>query len=128
MNQKGYFLLETIILGAILTAAVSVTLVFSMARRQCLHNEAAVAAAFLGQEQIAFIEAEPKAVIASAASFDWLGNGSEPIELNGCRYMVSTRLEAAEDVRFRLVTVTLSWEENNKTVTHTCRKLVYCAE
>lgn len=128
MNQKGFFLLETVILGAVLTAAVSVTLVFSMARRQCLHNEAAVTAAFLGQEQIALIEAEPKAVIAAATSFDWLGKGTEPIEMNGSKYMVETRLEPAEDVRFRLVTVTLSWEENNKKVTQKCQKLVSCAE
>ena len=123
-NQKGYFLLEATVLIAVLLAAASAVFVFGMAKAQSVHNEAAVAAAFLGQEQLAYVEAQPTEILMSANSFDWMGTGSSPVLLNGQSYTVTTGLEADADERFRRVLVTVAWDENNKKVVQTYRKLV----
>lgn len=105
-------------------AAASTGLVFGIAKRQCVHNETVVTAAFLGQEQLAFVEAQPKSVIAGTDSFAWLGNGIYPISLNNQQFTVNTQVETYIDERFRRVTVTVGWEENGQTVRQSYGKLV----
>ena len=124
MNEKGFFLLETIVLGTILIAAASVTYLFSAASRQQLHNEAAIAAAFLGQEQIARIEGKSKNELNTLGSVGWLGEGTNPVALNGYEFDVKTEIKPYEGTGIRYVAVTLSWTENGKKVSQTYRKLV----
>lgn len=128
MREKGFFLIDTVILGAVLIAAASVSYLFNAASRQQLNNEAAIAAAFLGQEQIARIEAKPINELSIMSTAAWQGNGTNPVVLNGKEFYIDTTLEAVEGGRFRLVNVKVSWTEDAKTVTQTYRKLVACYE
>ena len=123
-EQKGYFLLETVILGAVMLAAASTVLVFSMASRLCVHNETAVAAAFLCQEQLAYIEAQDKTILASADSMTWQGKNSEQVELNGHKYMITTKITPYDDPGFCKAVVTICWDEKDRKVEQKYQKLV----
>lgn len=127
MKERGFFLPETVLLGAMLLAAASVWSIFGTAEQQLLQNEAAVTAVFLAQEQLARVEALPKSEISSASTLARLG-GENPTKLNGKSFTVTTEVSPSEDVRFRKVSVKVWWTQGKKVLKKSYQKLVSCHE
>ena len=126
-GERGFFLIEAVALAFIIFAASFSFVLFSALTRQREDASALVTAAFIAEEQIAYAEAQPKSYLSSVDTLPWLGDGAEPIKLNGREFHVSTAVRPAEG-GLRSVEVTLSWQERGKTKEKMYRRLVDCHE
>ncbi len=111
-REKGFALVETVILGAILTVASLICLSFAVLNEQHRRNEAEVTAVFLAQEQMALAEAKPAAYLRSATSLPWLGDGANPVVRNHVAFEIATEIAGAEGSAFlRDIRVAVRWPE-----------------
>lgn len=128
-QEAGFFLLETLILGMIVTALALVCYSYLFLHRQRLYCEGAVTASFLAQEQIALIEARPTSWLRSADAVPWLGEGGSPVERNHRHFQLSSRvLDTPYGSHLRAIEVEVAWEEQGKRLRQHYRKFVCCDE
>lgn len=126
MKEKGYFLLEGIILGILFLAVIPIAQLFGVAHIQFLCNEAEITAKYLGMEQISYIEAKNKEEIRISDSFNWLGKGETPVLINNNSFDIKTTIKNTDDERLKQIIVTVSWEIKGKKQEQVHRKLVEC--
>ena len=128
-QEVGFFLLETLVLGAIVTALALVCYSYLFLNRQRLYCEGAVTASFLAQKQIALIEARPNAWLKSADIVPWLGEGDSPVARNHRQFHVSSRVsDTPYGSHLRTIEVEVAWEEQGKRLQQRYRKFVCCDE
>lgn len=126
-QEAGFFLLETLILGMIVTALALVCYSYLFLNWQRLYCEGAVTASFLAQKQIALIEARPAAWLRSVGEVPWLEDGASPVERNHRQFYLTSRItDSPYGSRLRSVEVTVAWEEQGKRLEQSYRKLVRC--
>ncbi len=109
-REKGFALVETAVLGAILAVCSAICLSFAVLNEQRLRSEAEVTAVFLAQEQLALAEARPAAYLRSNDSLPWLGEGTSPLTRNHTSFTIETTVSDYEGNAFlRDVRVTVRW-------------------
>ena len=128
-QEAGFFLLDTLVLGMIVTAIALVCSSYLFLNRQRLYGEGAVTASFLAQKQIALIEARPATWLRSADVVPWLGDEDSPVVRNHRQFSLATRItDSPYGARLRFVEVRVVWEEQGRRIEQTYRKLVRCDE
>jgi hypothetical protein len=127
MNQRGFFLLETVFVGLILLA-VSAFLGACRVGSQAQETSAMrVTAAFLAQKQLAFIQGD-KTLRIKNGDISWLGLGEESkITKNGTIFEVRTRLSKVSDTsELKQIEVKVQWQERKKENEIKIIRLVRC--
>lgn len=128
-QEAGFFLLDTLVLGMIVTVIALVCSSYLLLNRQRLYAEGAVTASFLAQKQIALIEARPAAWLRSADAVPWLGDGDSPVARNHRQFSIATRVtDSPYGARLRSIEVHVVWEEQGRRIEQSYRKLVRCDE
>lgn len=126
-QEAGFFLLETLILGMIVTALALVCYSYLFLNRQRLYSEGAVTASFLAQKQIALIEARPATWLRAAGEVPWLGDGASPVARNHRHFYLTTRItDSLGGSRLRSIEVNVVWEEQGRRLEQSYRKFVHC--
>ena len=126
--QKGFLLIETVIVGLLLVTASLVCVSYGMLNRQREESEASHAAVYLAREQIARISSDAGHYRGYTGDIAWLGEGQPDIKnLNGRAYEVYTTMKSADEgVSLREVTVYVRWNSAGRTREEKFRKLVDC--
>jgi hypothetical protein len=127
MNDKGFFLLETVVLGLILFAAAGVFGTYAISSRLRADSENRLTAAFLAQKQLACVQGNATVLKAAAGSIPWQDPASvQPILKNGKEFYIKTDLQNTEDEVLKQVEVVVQWQERGKTCQLKFVKLVKC--
>ena len=114
-REKGFLLIETLVLGILLLAVSGMLIFYRAAIGLQKHSEFETTAAFLAQEQMACVEAASPARWRNHAALDWMGEGEMPLLCNGCSFMVETAVaDGAESFSLRKVRVQVSWTEHGQ--------------
>ena len=126
--QKGFLLLETVMVGFFLLTASLVCFSFGMLDRQRAESDASHAAVYLAKEQVARIVSDAEHYRGYTGEIPWLGGGKPDIKnLNGRSYEVQTTMKNADEGhKLREVTVYVRWESAGQRREEKFRKLVDC--
>ena len=128
-REKGFALVEAVVLGAILSVASLICLSFAVLNEQRMQSEAEVTATFLAQEQMALAEAKPAAYLRSASSLPWLGDDSSPVVRNRVAFEIETQVAGYEGNAFlRDIQVTVRWPVKDRMRERHFHKLVSVRE
>lgn len=127
MNEKGFFLLETVILGMILFAAAGAFSAYAVSMRLQADSENRLTAAFLAKKQLACVQGNPAALKGGSGSIPWQDPAdTQPILKNGKVFYVKTNLQNTEDETLKRVEVVVDWQDRKKTCQLTFVKWVSC--
>lgn len=121
-EEKGYFLLETVLLGAILISTLSVFMAAASAHRLCERSKSETAAAFLAQEIMSGVEAEGRGRQLA---------GQPALHRNVTRSGQDYQTEAefrtvSESSRLCRVVLHVSWQEAGSERVFSCQRMVLC--
>ncbi len=124
-DRRGFFLVEVLVLSfLVLGCAASATAYRALAQNRAATG-AELAAAYLAQEQIARMEAQPGTFLRTHTDVPWLGEGESPVEKNGTRFEVSSViLPHPETTALAAVEVHVRWRTGGRSREETYRKLV----
>ena len=126
--QKGFLLIETVVIGLLLVTASLVCVSYGMLNRQREESEASHAAVYLAREQIARISSDAEHYRGYTGDISWLGTAGPDIKnLNGRVYEVYTAMKPADEGNsLREVTVRVRWSCAGRIREEKFRKLVNC--
>jgi len=116
MRNDGFFLVEVMVLSAIVFAIVALFSLYTISGKSIEHTTNQITAALLAQKQLAYIKGDT--VILQKyqnGTIPWQDTEEEvPIEKNGVSYAVNTTVAATmNDEVLKKVVVVVSWEENH---------------
>lgn len=126
-GERGFWLVETAAVCLVLMALSAMLLAYPMLNRERADYGLRTTAAYLAQEQIAHIEIDPGAY---SGNVGWLGDGAEPLKLNGHEFAVRTTVSAAgSSASLRDISVTVTWTTaDRRPQTYTLNKMVMLRE
>ena len=110
-NDKGYFLLEALVLGAILIALAAGLLSYAKAETVRARDACRLQGLFLAQAQLAMVEERAAHGVLTPGSLPWLGE-TDDLSPNGTEFTVTTTITAAG--REYDVEVTANWHKGGK--------------
>ena len=124
-QRDGFVLIEVLVLSLVVLGCAAAVMTYRMLDRARAASEAELAAAYLAQEQLARIEAQPASYIRAHEDMPWLGDGSAPPEMNHVAFEVSSRVvPSAETMSLASAEVRVSWATDGRRREETFRKLV----
>ena len=114
MDDKGFFLLETLLLCLILMALSGVFTAYRCSERMHEDNKAHIAAVFLAGEQMAYVMEKGSEGKLRPGDLEWLG-AEDALSMNRKRYEARTEISVLEeDTAFFRIRVTILWEQSGK--------------
>ncbi len=128
-TEKGYFLLEVILLTCIVAAAGSSFLLYGCVNVLQQENDASVTAVFIAREQLAMVEKVERVRLQDSDSLPWLGYGTMPVERNGRSYTIETQVRVYEQSTvLRRICVKVSWPDQAHVRSIELQQMVNCHE
>jgi len=129
-NEQGFFLLETIVLGMILLAAVEVLGLYYSIEYMRRDSAAETTALFLAQEQCARVAAvQNSAEILPEGPLAWLGKTPCPIVKNGYSFQVeSTLSKNTSSLNLQNLETRVIWSEGSKNKQIMIQRVIKCYE
>lgn len=113
MKEEGFFTMEVLLVGLLLTALVAATGLYIKSMRMIASSANMTTAACLAQKQIACVEGEPALWESEdGAAIPWQdGKDALPLVKNGTAFDVVTLLRKGEAALVKRVEVVVSWRE-----------------
>ena len=116
-DERGFFLVEVLVLSFLLLACSSFALVYRSLARSRVETASEITAAYLVQERLARIEAQPASYIHEQASVT--------VEKNDTRFEISSAVSpCAESAGLVEAEARIRWQANGKEREVSYRKLV----
>jgi hypothetical protein len=112
MNQKGYLMIEVIMMVVVLAAISSVIGMYVLSHRSVVHANNEVTATFLAQKQIELLKGNEDRLVFDSTPKRKI----ETLEVvqNGTNFIIKTNLkDTPESVHLIKVDVSVSWQEQN---------------
>jgi hypothetical protein len=112
MNQKGYLMIEVIMMVVVLAAISSVIGMYVLSHRSVVHANNEVTATFLAQKQIEILKGNEDRLVFDSTPKRKI----ETLEVvqNGTNFIIKTSLkDTPESVHLIKVEVSISWQEQN---------------
>lgn len=124
-DERGFFLVEVLALSFLVLGCAASALVYRTLARSRAEAAAEITAAYLAQEQIARIEAQPASYLRAHGEIPWLGGGASPVEKNGCSFEVASSVTPHADAEsLAEAAVRVRWETGGRSREAVYRKLV----
>ncbi len=124
-DSRGFFLVEALVLSFLLLGCAATVLVYQALARYRACAEAEITAAYLAQEQLARIEAQPASYLRAHGELPWLGQGGSPVEKNRTQYDISATVTPhGESPLLAEAEVRVRWQAGGKSCEAAYRKLV----
>lgn len=112
MNQKGYLMIEVIIMVVVLATISSAIGMYVLSHQAVMHANNEVTATFLAQKQIELLKGNENSL-----EFDSFGEkqtGSVKVVQNGTTFIIKTNFKDTHEARELIkVEVLVSWQEQN---------------
>lgn len=127
MNERGFFLLETLFLGLILLAASAFLGVCHMGSQLQESSTMRLTAIFLAQKQLACVQGD-KVIMGKTGKISWLDSGDESkLNKNGTLFLVTAQLsDVAAEPLLKQIEVTVQWQERKKECEVKLTRVVRC--
>lgn len=126
--EKGFFLIETMVLGIIVVAVISVFAVYQVTGKMRIDIESHITATFLAQKQLAMIEASPT-ILQETTNLSWLdGEETLPLKRNGQDFYINTFVSDTEEAKLKKVKIYVYWTIKNSEKKIFLQRLVRCYE
>lgn len=127
--QRGFFLLEALVLSLlVLGCGASVVAYRSLAEKRVAAG-AEITAAYLAQEQNAWIERQTASYLRANGTISWLGGETKAVERNGARFEVLSSVSPHTETNdLALVVTRVRWQTGKREREETYRKLVVYRE
>lgn len=120
-RERGFFLVEVLVLSFLMLGCAALAMAYRAFEQSCAATGSELTAAYLAQEQLAYIEAQPTA----QGQIPWLGKGTAPVEKNGKRFEVVSSVSPCGDAgELAEAEVRVRWQSEGKNREKTYRKLV----
>ncbi len=124
-DARGFFLVEVLVLSFLVLGCAASAATYRALAGNRAATGAELTAAYLAQEQIARIEAQPASYLRAHTEVPWLGAGSSPVEKNGAQFEIaSIALPHAEASGLASVEVRVRWRTGDRSREEIYRKLV----
>ena len=125
IDERGFFLVEVLALSFLVLGCAASALVYRTLARSRVEAAAEITAAYLAQEQIARIEAQPASYLRTHGEIPWLGGGASPVEKNGISFTLSSSVSPRADTESLAETeVRVRWETGGRSREAVYRKFV----
>ena len=125
IDSRGFFLVEAMALSFLLLGCAATILVYQALARYRACAEAEITAAYLAQEQLARIEAQPASYLRAHSELPWLGEGGVPVERNRTQFEIASSVTPNGESPLRAeAEVRLRWQAGGKNCEAAYRKLV----
>ena len=116
MRNDGFFLVEVMVLSAIVFAIAALFNLYTISGKSIEHTTIQITAAFLAQKQLAYIKGDPEVLQKYPNGIIPWQDTDEPVPIkkNGISYVVNTTVVAVpNDNILKKVVVVVLWEENH---------------
>ena len=128
-NQRGFFLLEALVLSfLVLGCGASVAAYRALAENR-VSAGAEITAAYLAQEQNAWIEGQSASYLRSHGTVLWCGEETAALERNGTQFEISSSVSPnTETDKLASIETRVRWQIGGRDREKTYRKLVVYRE
>ena len=128
-SQRGFFLLEALVLSFLVLACGALVVAYRTLAEGRVAAGAEITAAYLAQEQNAWIEGQPASYLRVHGTVLWLGQETEALERNGTQFEISSSVSPhAETDKLASVETRVRWQVGGRDREKTYRKLVVYRE
>lgn len=111
-DEKGFFLLETLVAGVALLAMSACLYLFAHSMELRVADDCNMRAVFLARTQFAAAQAAADCSELPLGNFPWQGEGAE-LSAGGNNYRVETQVEGSERGEYRVL-VQVYWQGKGK--------------
>ena len=123
-SQRGFFLLEALVLSFLVLACGALVVAYRALAESRVAAGAEITAAYLAQEQNAWIEGQPASYLHAHGAIPWRGGEASP-ERNGMRFEISSSVSPnPETDTLASVETRVRWQIGTRRREEIYRKLV----
>lgn len=124
-NQRGFFLLEALVLSFLVLGCGALVVAYRAMAESRAAAGAETTAAYLAQEQIAWIEGQQASYLHAHGMIPWRGGESTAPERNGTQFDISSSVsQHPETAALAVVETKVRWKISGRHREETYRKLV----
>ena len=124
-SQRGFFLLEALVLSFLVFACGALIVTYRALAESRVVAGAEITAAYLAQEQNAWIEGQPASYLRTHGTISWRGGETTALERNGINFEISSAISPHADTdTLASVETRIRWQTGERVREETYRKLV----
>ncbi len=124
-SQRGFFLMEALVLSFLVLGCGASAVAYRMLAESRVTAGAEITAAYLAQEQNAWIEGQQASYLRANGTVSWLGKGTTDLERNGTQFEISSSISPhPETDKLASVETRIRWQAGGRQREKTYRKLV----
>ena len=124
-NQRGFFLLEALVLSFLVLGCGALAVAYRAMAESRAAAGAEITAAYLAQEQVAWIEGQQASYLHAHGTIPWRGGESAAPERNGTQFDISSSVsQHPETAALAVVETHVRWQIRGRQREETYRKLV----
>ena len=124
-NQRGFFLLETLVLSFLVLGCGALVAAYRTLAESRVAAGAEITAAYLAQEQNAWIEGQSASYLRTHGTMLWRGGETAVLERNGTQFEISSSVSThPETSALASVETRVRWQIGERAREETYRKLV----
>lgn len=124
-NQRGFFLLEALVLSFLVLGCGALTVAYRALAESRAVAGAEITAAYLAQEQNAWIEGQSASYLRAHGTISWRGQEKAALERNGTRFEISSSVSPHPETNaLASIETRVRWQIGGRAREGTYRKLV----
>ncbi len=124
-NQRGFFLLEALVLSFLVIGCGASVAAYRALAENRVSAGAEITAAYLAQEQNAWIEGQSASYLRAHGTISWRGQEKAALERNGTRFEISSSVsQHPETNALASIETRVRWQIGGRAREGTYRKLV----
>ncbi|MBQ4421848.1 MAG: hypothetical protein II880_02035 [Schwartzia sp.] len=124
-NQRGFFLLEALVLSFLVLGCGALTVAYRALAESRAVAGAEITAAYLAQEQNAWIEGQSASYLRAHGTIFWRGQEKAALERNGTRFEISSSVsQHPETNALASIETRVRWQIGGRAREGTYRKFV----
>ena len=124
-NQRGFLLLEALVLSFLVLGCGASAFAYRTLVESRVAAGAEITAAYLAQEQNAWIEGQPASYLRANGTIPWRGQETAALERNGTHFEISSSVSPHPETNaLASVETRIRWQTGGRPREKTYRKLV----
>ena len=124
-SQRGFFLLEALVLSFLVVGCGALVVAYRALAESRVAAGAEITAAYLAQEQNAWIEGQQASYLRSHGTLSWRGQETATLERNGTQFEISSSVsQHPETNALASVETRIRWQAGQRQREEIYRKLV----
>ena len=124
-SQRGFFLLEALVLSFLVVGCGALVVAYRAMAERRIAAGAEITAAYLAQEQNAWIEGQQPSYLRSHGTLSWRGQETATLERNGTQFEISSSVsQHPETNALAAVETRIRWKTGQRQREEIYRKLV----